>query len=183
MRLFFVFYIDIEVLVRAPATGVEFARPPLSRFQTDPSDEAIGAATDFLRSTGDKSYRTFVEYHLRRQSTERLKEAGLGETLLLPDEYRQHIEVFIDAINGRLGYDKEFWRVATCRQAFDLIMDTAIQIFPILDDMPSRKALLKSENQEILYGLFQIATANFAYSASYQRGMRKFMGIRKGILR
>ena len=40
---------------------------------------------------------------------------------------------------------------------------------------------LEPSNHELAFGLFQICTLSFAYSASIQRKQRKFMGIRKGI--
>ncbi len=64
-----------------------------------------------------------------------------------------------------------------------MIMEVAMDIFPMADLVSSPKDLVRPENQDWLFGLFQIATLNLAYSASSRRNQRKSMGIRRGIFR
>ena len=37
--------------------------------------------------------------------------------------------------------------------------------------------------QELAFGMFQIATLTFAYNAVNQKALKEFMGIRKGLFR
>ncbi len=137
--------------------------------------------TNFLEGCGDKPYRQLVEYHLRRQSLTQLRAAPLGEISLLPEHLRGLIEGYMDGIFLRFGYDNDFWEMATCKQAFELIMEAAMEMLPIKDIITSRDDAFRSENQELAFSLFQIATSSFAYNARLQRNARKFMGIRKSI--
>ena len=157
--------------------------PAESPIQARSTEALSGPVSDFLRSTGDKPYRKVVEYHMRRQSAELLTKAMWGEVSALPEGFRSYVEIFIDAVNGRIGYDQRFWQQSTCRQGFDVIMEVAMDVFPIADLVTSPKDLVGPENQDWLFGLFQIATLNLAYSASSRRNQRRFMGIRRGIFR
>ena len=105
----------------------------------------------------------------------------MGETELLPQHLRPSIVDYIDATNSRFGYDSEFWAQATCRQAFDEIINVAIEMLPLDSVIASIKDALNPKNHGLAFQLFQIPTLSFAYSASSQRKQRKFMGIRKGL--
>lgn len=128
---------------------------------------------DFLASAGHKPYRELIEHHMRRQSTQQLMDGAMGETSMVPTEWQPHVLEYIDAVNSLIGYDSDFWRTATCRGAYEIVMNAAQQTFPGLD--------AKTQSETVLFGMFQIVTLNFAYSASTQRSQRKFMGIRKGL--
>jgi hypothetical protein len=137
--------------------------------------------TAFLREAGNRAYRELVEHHLRRSSEGELRDAALGEILLLPAELQPYAMGFIDATNARVAHDRFFWANATCRAALDEFVDAAFDALPIPRSIASKAAMLEDENQALTFQLFQIATLSFAYSASSQRAQRRFMGIRKGI--
>ena len=88
-----------------------------------------GPVSEFLRSAGDKPYRNFVEHHIRKQPTEQLRNAGVGEILLLPEDFQPFVEVFIDAVNGRLGYDRAFWRRATWGDEIEKLDEFRMPLF------------------------------------------------------
>ena len=69
----------------------------------------------------------------------------------------------------------------TCREAFQAIIEIAVESLPIGDRVASANEALEPSNHELAFGLLQICTLGFAYSASTQRQQREFMGIRKGI--
>jgi hypothetical protein len=137
--------------------------------------------TEFLSGANDKLYRDLIQYHIRKSSASKLQRAALGETLLLSEELRSSVMDYIDVTNSRFGYNSDFWQEASCREAFERIIETAIDFLPIQDRISTIQDAFKPENQELAFQLFQITTLSFAYSASLERGQRKFMGIRKGI--
>lgn len=136
---------------------------------------------EFLEGAGDKPYRKLIEYHIKKSSTQKLMQAGLGESNLLPEELKPMAINYIDSVNAQLGYNGIFWAEATCQQAFERLIGIAFSVFKTELHMDSIEDALKPENQELSFCLFQIPTLSFAYSASTQRKQRKFMGIRKGI--
>lgn len=137
--------------------------------------------TQFLKGAGSKPYRDLIAYHIKWQSVKKLQRAAVGEWSLLLKQLQPFVETYIDAVNLRLGYDKNFWESATCQQAFEEIIGIALQVFPLDGKINDVKDALKPENHELSFQLLQILTLNFAYSASTQRKQRKFMGIRKGL--
>jgi DNA primase large subunit len=142
-----------------------------------------GILSKFLDGAGDRPYKELVQAHIRKQSTSKLQQAVSWETSNLPKSISAQIESFIAAINERFAYDNDFWKEVTCLEAFTSFMLTAFEFLPINDRIKSIEASFESENQEIAFQIFQIATLSFAYSASTQKKQRKFMGIRKGLFR
>lgn len=136
---------------------------------------------EFLNGAGETPYRQLVQYHIKRTGTRGLQKAVLGETELLPQDLREFVNSYIDATNSHFGYNDSFWGEATCRQAFEAIINVAIATLPISDRIASVDEALEEKNHNLTFQLFQIATLSFAYSASTQRNQRKFMGIRKGL--
>ena len=136
----------------------------------------------FMRDAGDRPYRDLVEHHLQRQSEHQLRDAAMGETLLLPAELQPHAMAYIDAVNETIGCDRGFWATATCREALGRLIDAAFDSFPISRSISSKTAMLEPENQNLTFQFFEIATLSFAYSASSQQAQRRFMGIRKNRL-
>jgi len=134
----------------------------------------------FLNGASEKSYRELIQYHIKRTATRDLQKAVLGEMQMLPANLQQFVMEYIGATNSQFGYDQTFWAQATCRQAFDAIINVAINVLPIRDRISSVTDALKTSNHVLALQLFQIPTLSFAYSASTQRKQRKFMGIRKG---
>ena len=126
-------------------------------------------------------YKELIQHHIKRQSTSKLQQVVLGESSLLPEELQPMVMDYIDQTNSQLGYSHVFWANASCRHAFEEIMEIAINFLPIQNRIPTIESAYKVENQELAFKLFQIPTISFAYSASTQRGQRKFMGIRKGM--
>lgn len=90
---------------------------------------------------------------------------------------------YLDETNTRFAYDASFWAHITSQEAFVGILGAAMSVFRLGDSFRSVEDAIKPENHELAFGLFQIATLNFAYSASKNREQRKFMGIRKGLFR
>lgn len=138
--------------------------------------------SEFIEGTADRPYRELIQYHIKRQSTAKLQQAVLGEAALLPEELQQLVVDYIDKTNSQLAYNRDFWANASCRHAFEKIIEIAINFLPIQDQISTIESTFKVENQELAFQLFQIPTLSFAYSASTQKEQRKIMGIRKGIL-
>ena len=157
---------------------------------------ALSRMDQFLRGAGSRPYSELIEHHIRQQSTARLMEAALHEGSTLPNCTPADVERFVDEINDRFGYNRAFWRDATCLQALEGIVETAIQTLPLGE--PAEQAVVgyvllgRGRDEErpadapepaghaVAFSLFQLATLSFAYSASTQKAQRKFMGIRKG---
>jgi hypothetical protein len=135
----------------------------------------------FLDGAGHRPYRELIQEQMRKLSTRKLQHAVLWEGSNLPEDLQGLVMDYIDVITARFGYDQMFWQNATCRDAFEAIIKTAVQVFPLDDRISSLQDALRPENQELAFQLFQIPTLSFAYSASTQRAQRKFMGIRKGL--
>lgn len=132
-------------------------RSKLTRSRSGRSKIASGQIlSEFLDSAGNKPYRKLVQYHMQKQSTSALMNACLGEIALLPKELRPHAEAYIDAINLRFGYDKSFWQKASCRDAFEEFISTAIEVLSVQDRIPTLSAAFNPENQELAFQLFQI---------------------------
>ena len=134
----------------------------------------------FLNSIRKRSYRELIQDYLKKQSTEQLLQAYKKTISLLPSPYQELIEPFIAHMNYYTK-EREFWN-KNCREVFDIIINDAyshrignIRSF-------SLEEYVSSEDQEMLYNLFYIVTLNYAHSLSQQPEMRKFLGIRKGLL-
>ena len=158
-----------------------FEGPP----PTPPSpsrENALPSIADFMECGADRLYRELVEHYLRSRSMPDVGAAVEGTASVLPEEVSEsQLMHFIDATNESLGYNNRFWASATCREAFEMIIEIAIDVLPLGEKFASVEDALLDENGEVAFALFQIPTLNFAYSASTQRAQRKFMGIRKGI--
>ena len=139
--------------------------------------------TEFLDGADKNLYRDLIQYHIRKSTISKIKMAVLAEILQLPEELRSLITDFIDVTNVRFAYDSSFWHEASCKEALERIIETAIDHLPIRHCIATIEDALLPENQELAFQIFQITTLNFAYSASRERGQRKFMGIRKGLFR
>jgi hypothetical protein len=143
----------------------------------------VQSLTEFLALAGEKPYRKLVEHHIRRQSSEQIQASLLDEVHLLPVPLQRYVEPFIDVVNARVGHDQSFWAGGSCRAAADTIADAAAQVIPQEELLGAFNATLRDGKTDLSLGIFQIATLNFALSASLQREQRKFMCIRKGLFR
>lgn len=137
--------------------------------------------TKLLMTSGEKPYREFVQYHMKRQSVEQLQKAMFGEVESLPEQFIPFVEEYIDFVSQTLRYDKSFWETATVGDAFRNIIKIAIEAFPVENPIQNPGDEMDPENHSLAMVLFQIPTINFAYGASQEKKMRKFMGIKKGI--
>jgi len=141
-------------------------RPP--KRGTDQSKGRESIDLEKVRSgfRGRPFYR-LVEYHLQRQrNADEFKNAIIGTTQMLPPSARPLVEPFIDRWNLSV-YDKEFWQT-DASQVFSRIVDDARVILQTAD---------APTDDEILFNMFQIVTLTYAYSASRQAKMRKFIGM------
>jgi len=137
--------------------------------------------SEFMEGAADNPYRELIQHHIKKQSTSKLQQAVLGEVSLLPETLQPMVMDYIDKTNSQLSYAQYFWMHASCRDAFEEILEIAINFLPIQNQISTIESAFKSENQELAFQLFQIPTLSFAYSASTMKKQRKFMGIRKGI--
>lgn len=153
--------------------------PEIDGTKGESSEMKENPVSQFLESAGHLPYRELIAHHIKKQSVRRLQEAVLGEGSLLPAHLQGLVEGYIDGVSYRFAYNKQFWETATCKDAFDSILETAVELLPIEEIIATPEDALHPDNQLLAFQLFQIATVSFAYSASLQR---KFMGIRKGIL-
>ena len=137
--------------------------------------------SEFMEGAADNPYRKLIEHQIKKQSASKLQQAVLGEASQLPEELQSMVMDYIDKTNSLLAYGQDFWMNASCRDAFEEIVEIAINFLPIQNQIPTIESAFKPENQELAFQLFQIPTLSFAYSASITKKQRKFMGIRKGI--
>ncbi|MBC7341789.1 MAG: hypothetical protein H5U02_04985 [Clostridia bacterium] len=134
---------------------------------------------EFLDGVRGRPYKALVEHHIKKQKTKELLHGCLGTIGLLPPKLQPFMEEFIDHMNT-YAYNKAFWDLS-CDAAFQLIEEEARNKLPIDDliavDQHNR---LSESSQELLFNIFQIVTLSYAYSASDQPQMRRFIGIKKG---
>jgi hypothetical protein len=128
-----------------------------------------------------RPYRELVQYHIRRQTKAQLLMAANGEVELLPTEFKPFAEQFIDLLNERILKNQTFWRGAVCQEAVDTIVSLANEHFGMMLVVPVDPKVMSDVEQELAFGIFQIATLTFAYNAADQKAVRRFIGIRKGI--
>jgi len=138
---------------------------------------------EFLRGAASRPYRELVQHHIRRQTKAQLLAASIAEVDLLPHELKPLAERYIDLLNERILRDRVFWQTELCQDAVDAIISFANDHFGISLPVPADPKTMSGEEQELAFGLIQIATLTFAYNAVDQKALRKFMGIRKGLFR
>lgn len=114
------------------------------------------------------TFNHLIERHLQRQN-DRERNASLTQTISqLPSTIQPLIMEWIDRWNSP-AYDPSFWHE-----------DTSKILIRITEDAKSflRNNGCSIYNDELLFDMFNIVVMNFAYSASGQPTMRKFMGIK-----
>ena len=116
-------------------------------------------------------YNELVQEHVRKTEKEQLEMAIRGCVLALSDIEQEVAEILIDRYNER-GYDWSFWRRDTAE-----ILDEICAAFTSL--LAERSC---SAEDRIQFNLFQLITLNFAQMATEQKDLRKFAGIRKGVI-
>ena len=114
-----------------------------------------------------KPFNRLIRAHLKKQKTpSNLLNSCVGTVEMLPPSARNLAKGFIDKWNQR-AYDREFWKT-----------DTSVIFSEIVSD--ARKFLLEAgapTDDETLFNMFQIVVLSYAYSASDQPNMRKFVDI------
>lgn len=106
----------------------------------------------------------------------------MGETALLPAPLQPAVMSFIDLLNSELLPSQEFWQTATCVDAVNAILEQSNEHFGLDFSIPVDTSVMSGVEQELAFGLFQIATVSFASTAAGQSKAREFMGIRKSFL-
>ncbi len=90
----------------------------------------------------------------------------MGTMGMLPESAHQIAIDFIDRWNQRV-YEQSFWTKDTSEVFVEIIEDARLVLSSA--GIPS--------DDEALFNMFQIVVLSYAYSASDQRKMRKFIGI------
>ena len=137
--------------------------------------------SEFIQYAGPKPYRKLIQHHLKKQSTRQLQVGGMGTVEFLPEVAQEHVIEFIDAVNERVVCDQHFWKHGDVKTAFGFIIQEAVKTLDIGQWISAERDAYKTENHELAFNLFQIATMNIAYSASMNKKQRKFMGVRAGL--
>jgi hypothetical protein len=140
-----------------------------------------GILSLLLDNYGECLYRELIQVYVKKQSASELQQSILEKTSNLPEKLQDPTMKCIDLMDEIFCDDKDFWREATCLQAFISILVIAVELLPVRDRISSMDDVFKPENQELFFQVFQILTLSFAYSASKKRAKRKFMGIRKSL--
>lgn len=156
---------------------------------------------EFLQdaAASEKTYAGLLEYQLRRMSKQDFFSAILDESQKLSQaldiEGLRFAEAFSDHLNSRFlntrDESRKLW-AANCNEAFKIMIEEAVDCaseegFEELTDaleegLETLTVSIPDEHasmlQDVLFGVFQIATLHFAYSALQDRRFRDFVGIR-----
>jgi len=113
-------------------------------------------------------FNLLIKQHLKKlKDPQKFMEAIFGTTQILSLSAQSLTESFIDRWNERV-YDKEFWR-----------KDTSDVFSEIIEDARSALSSVNAPtDDETLFNMFQIVVLSYAYSASTQPKMQKFIGIK-----
>ena len=116
-----------------------------------------------------KPFNQLVQAQLRRHiDSDTCRKAVLGTMEMLPPSAYPLAETFIDRWTERV-YEKEFW-----------LLDTSMVFSQVTED--ARTLLLEAgapTDDETLFNMFNIVVMSYAYSATEQPNMRKFIGMRE----
>lgn len=124
---------------------------------------------EFKKGLVGKPYKSLIQYHIKKQNSQKIDNAIKGTISLLPNGMHNVAEIIIDFWNSR-AQEKTFWE-RDCADVFDEVTWETAAI--------AEKRGLET-NAEALFNVFQIVTLNFAFMASTQPNLRKFAGIKKG---
>jgi hypothetical protein len=112
-----------------------------------------------------RKFGELILHHLYSQSQSDIIAALQGTIQLLPDLFQEReMEKMIDDFNSNI-YEKSFWQT-DCSYEFSHIIEVAKDRF-------SRVGL--SPNEDDLFNVFNVIVLNFAYGASIQNEMKKFI--------
>ena len=129
-------------------------------------------------------YRETIQRQIKKMSEQKLIGAYQFEIELFPKDSQMdtQAEMYLQSLETWL-YDGEFWKTTTIYDAFNLLMDVAKENTYLFKKFhkknPNKKSSQKSKNE--CFGLYQLTTLYFSLRASQKRGIRKIMGIRKGL--
>lgn len=115
-------------------------------------------------------YRKLVERHVRKLGGQ-LELSMLASVKAGSELERRVAEAMVDEYNS-MGYEQSFWR-RDCREVFEEICTR------FAERMAEGGGQADDPGK---FNMFQLITMNFAYQAREQKALRKFAGIRKGVL-
>ena len=130
-------------------------------------------------------YRETIQRQIKNRSEQQLIGSYQFEIEQFPKDSQMdtQAEMYLQSLEAWL-YDGEFWKTTTIYDAFNLFMDVARENTYFFKKFhkknPNKKSSQKSKNE--CFGLYQLTTLYFSLRASQKRGIRKIMGIRKGLL-
>ena len=129
----------------------------------------------FLEDNGSEPYREVIQAHVQQTTESELRKATVYECSALKDRLGDDTltMAFIDRINEYLTPDREFFRQSSRTDAAKIILKLANEHFGLSLSVKS----VSGEDDRLAFGLFQIATLTFAYTAAHQPKAREQMGI------
>ena len=86
--------------------------------------------TQFLDGAADRPYRELIQSQIKKQSASKLQKAVLWETSTIPENLQEYMMEYIDMTNSQFSYDQSFWQNYNCREAYESIIEIAIQCLP-----------------------------------------------------
>ncbi len=134
--------------------------------------------TEFLKNMGDVPYREFIKEFFKEAGEANLVLQNKSYSAFLPEHLGDNADAFFEAIMLE-GSFPGFWEF-TCEDAYNLIIQTAIEHFPIEGLMPTVEDSKSPYLQALAFSFFTWANINFAHLACTNKDYRKFMGIKKG---
>lgn len=112
-------------------------------------------------------FSELIGTHVRKQSTDELRKAGMGTIMFLPRKARPFVTDFLDECNNLITYNPNLWH------------SDAFMVLSIITD--EAKALLSKNNikadDETLFNMFQCVVLNLAYAVSMQPNMIDYLDI------
>ena len=135
----------------------------------------------FLAGAGYSPYRELIQRYVKRKSSSRLQDAFEAEESLLPSHLRGLVGAYVHSLSLRFAQDRSYWKTASCRDAFETVIEVAMEMLPLETMIATKEDAFRKENQSLAYKLFKIANLSFAYLASMQPKQRKLMGIHNNL--
>jgi 6-pyruvoyl-tetrahydropterin synthase len=83
--------------------------------------------TQFLDRAADRPYRELIQSQIKKQSASKLQKAVLWETSTVPENLQKYMMEYIDMANSQFSYDQSFWQNYNWREAYESIIEIAIQ--------------------------------------------------------
>jgi len=139
-----------------------------SLYRSQIHDVDLSKLKDRFRGT---RYKDLIQEHVRKTGYEKIVMAIRGHVLAFDPQEAEVSGLLIDEYNER-GYERDFWR----RDTAEVLEEICEKFKRLLEERGC------SANEKIQFNQFQLVTLNFAQMALEQKELRRFMGIRKGVL-